>query len=357
MGFGYKVEDTLILKKVGLVVGCGSVGKRHALALASRSSFIIIVDPEESIRNWVEENIKIEFAVYLTLNEVPFQDLLSSHDVTAVIATWGPSHSEIFEFLVQNGIKKVVCEKPFTNSIESAARMVSQAEANSVQVVVGITRRYTGFAELISDLLNVYCGGKAEIISVVGGAQCISTIGIHWLDLAFQLFDSKPTSVIARLSDGSINPRNNTLGYWEGSAIWDFPEHKSFTISLTNSSRVSSRIEILGKLGGIEIESSGDITISVLELTESEIDQPITRTKQSIIKAVLDSKNLNNGIDPFVLQLETADGLMLNPYPLDEAVEVLGALIGAFESSAGGTKVDLPISAGTAAYSRIWNIS
>ena len=347
----------MVTKKAGLLIGCGSVGKKHALALAARSSFLVIVDPEISVIEWAEANIGIELTIYPTLAGVPLHDLMNDYDLTAVIATWGPSHHVIFDILVQAGIKKIVCEKPFSNSLASAKKMIRQAEENEVRVVVGITRRYTGFAESISSLLKEYCGGGAESITVIGGAQCVSTIGIHWLDLAFQLFKAHPNSVVANLNDGRINPRNSSLGYWEGFAAWEFPGNRYFSINLTNSSRVSSKIEILGKLGSLTIEPSGDISIRVIELDELEIDQPVTRTKQPVIKKVIKANDLNRGTDPFSIQLQIADGFIPNPYPFFEIESVLGALISAFEASLQGARVKLPLNVEGISGMREWAIS
>ena len=346
-----------MLPQAGLLIGCGSVGKKHALAMALRYNFLVIVDKDESVSQWASSNIKVNYQIYTDIEDSLISELCKNYTITAVIATWGPTHSEIFNVLVQNGVRRIVCEKPFSNSLSSAGEMILQAKVNNARVVVGVTRRYTKLAESLNQILGEYCGGAPEAIVVSGGAQCVATMGVHWLDLAFQLFKSNAVSVLGNLRSDNINPRDETLGYWEGSAIWEFPNKKFFTINFTNSSRVAAHVEIIGKLGTVTIEPSGDIVVRRIELSVNEEDLPITRTKQALVLKIIEDKDQVIQIEPFLEQLDVVDGSMELPYPLDEVENVLNALIGAFESSLTESKVFLPIKKNEAGYSRVWNIS
>ena len=346
-----------MLPKAGLLIGCGSVGKKHALAMAQKYNLVIVVDKDEKVIQWVSSNIEVNSKVFRDLGEVPFTNLCDNYEITAVIATWGPTHSDIFNVLVQNGVRRIICEKPFSNSLISAREMILQAEKNNVRVVVGVTRRYTKLAELLNQALVEYCGGSAEAIAVTGGAQCVATMGVHWLDLAFQLFKSNAVNALGNLKNDSINPRDTTLGYWGGSAIWEFPDDKIFTMNFTNSSRVAAHVEIIGKLGTITIEPSGEIVVRIIELSPDEENQAITRTKPASVLKVIENADQVIELEPFLKQLDVVDGSLELPYPLQDVELVLNALIGAFESSLKERKISLPIKIGEEGYSRSWNIS
>ena len=346
-----------MLPKVGLLIGCGSVGKKHALAMALKYEYIVIVDKDKNIRPWVLANIGVKIEIFNDLDDVPLIELCGKFNITAVIATWGPTHLQIFNILVENGVRRIVCEKPFANSISSAREMISKAQEKNVRVVVGVTRRYTKLADFLNQTLIEYCGGSAEVIVVSGGAHCVATMGAHWLDLAFQLFGSNAINVIGNLRDQNINPRDKTLGYWEGSASWEFPNNKFFTINFTNSSRVASSVEIIGKLGSITIEPTGDIVVKSIELNPVERNQPITRTKLATPVKVIDNMDPFTHFEPFQELLNIVDGSGELPYPLGEVECVLNALLGAFESSLLERKISLPIQQGDVGYTRLWNIS
>jgi predicted dehydrogenase len=346
-----------VLPRAGILIGCGSVGKKHALAMARRYRHVIIVDPHSGTEEWVKSNISVDFQIFKDISDVPIAEISKVFALTAVIATWGPSHAVILEKLVNCGIKRIVCEKPFTNSILSAKLAADLAELHNVRIVVGVTRRYTGLAMFLNKTLLEHCGGPAEMIVVSGGAQCVATVGIHWLDLAFQLFGTDAINVMASLRDGGINPRASTLGYWEGTATWQFNKNKFLSINLSNSSRVAAKVEITGKWGCVTIEPTGDIVVSRIQLDDLEKLQPITRTKALVKHETINPKEYTTVEDPFLKQLEIADGKMSLPYSLNDAIKVLNAMIGAFESSLHHKEVILPIIKESDAYSRAWQIS
>ena len=50
-------------------------------------------------------------------------------------------------------------------------------------------------------------------MNVNGGANCIVTNGIHFLDLACSVFEKEPTNVFAKVESKNINPRGKHLGF------------------------------------------------------------------------------------------------------------------------------------------------
>jgi len=352
-----RIEPTLNKESLGLIIGCGSVGKKHASLMSNRYKEIIIVDPNASVEEWAKANIHCNFDFFASLNDLDLELLSTKFNITAVIATWGPLHYENFMQLADAGVRKIVCEKPLADSVERAAEIYRVSKELKIRLVVGIPRRHNIFAGHIQKLLHKYCGGEAQLISVTGGAQCMATTGIHWLDLAIQVFEHFPLSVDAKISDSKINPRDKTLGFWEGTSAWEFPNEKRFVMSFTNSSRVGSKVDFYAKSGVLTLEPSGEISIKRIELTKEEVELPVTRTKAPLNYPLQEDDSFDYSVNPFAVQLEVADGEQELFYPLGDAVRVLDALIGAFESSMTSKTQLLPLVENSDAFKRRWQIS
>lgn len=248
------------LSKTGLILGCGSIGKRHAIAMASIYEKFSVIDPNESARAWAVEEFGEKVTVFEDRKDWLSKNLHSdTSNITAVISTWGPSHFEDFVWLSDVGVKRIICEKPLANSILRAEKMVAIAKNNNIRTLVGVQRRNMSFYSKSKDEILKYCGGDPLIINVSGGAQCLVTNGMHWLDLATEIFDCLPSGVVATLNNEKINPRGATLDFWEGSVIWEFKNNRRFSLSLTNHSYLMGEFEIIGPSGKVTIMQNSEI--------------------------------------------------------------------------------------------------
>ena len=205
------------------------------------------------------------------------------------------------------------------------------------------------------DEILKYCGGDPLIINVSGGAQCLVTNGMHWLDLATEIFDCLPSGVVATLNNEKINPRGATLDFWEGSVIWEFKNNRRFSLSLTNHSYLMGEFEIIGPSGKVTIMQNGEIVGNKIDYSKIEIGRPFTRT--ILLGHEVQSLNSYTPANPFIEQLEIIDGTENEIYDFENAAKVLNGMIGALESHMNRTFIDLPITSNFSAYSREWCIS
>lgn len=119
-----------------LVVGCGSIGQRHARLLGERRDVQVgVCDP-------LQANVEAAAQAagnaekYLTLDEALKHDFAA-----AIVCTPNDSHAEISIRAMQAGLD-VLVEKPIEQSVEAAERMRDAAEKTGRLLSVGYTLRF-----------------------------------------------------------------------------------------------------------------------------------------------------------------------------------------------------------------------
>jgi len=220
-----------------LIIGYGSIGKKHAAHLIKYFKKVFIYDPLKT----VDEFYFTRFEFVSNLTRLAFHP--DSQDI-AVIANWGPDHLGSFEICLGLGFKNFVLEKPLTSSLTDLIKLRTLIKTRNVNVLVnqgweseklGIRIRKLGFN---LDL------GEPVAMFVSGGARCISTAGSHNIHLALGVFDSVPIEMMGHLKDDRINPRNSELAYYEGTYSIIFEQGQRLSMSYSNKSSVQGRVEI-----------------------------------------------------------------------------------------------------------------
>jgi predicted dehydrogenase len=339
---------------VGVVVGVGSVGKLHALALSKFFSELILVDPNVEVKMWANSNIKTSFTFHTDIDVLDSFGYFPSNSV-AIISNWGPDHFKTFKFLVSLGFKRIICEKPLTNSIYLSNRVRQISKKNKVKIIYGITRRYNGFTEKVKEIFEIHCGKEIKSISVIGGAQCLITSGIHWFDFACQIKDSVPVLVFSDLRSNSTNPRNKNLGYWEGVSYWKFKDCGTLTLSYSNTSFVRSGMRLLGEIGFLDINSNGEIDIYAVTKSPEPSQKATMTSEYRIVKKL----NINDFVlqNPFEKQIELLVSDREIPYSLEEVVKIYNSFVGTLISTTKKRPIKLPIKRSSPMYYKKWPIS
>jgi len=251
-----------------ILLGLGSVGKRHADFLSSFSNNLICVDPKNEARKWAGQNLKGNFEVFDSLKNVSKSILVKTPKI-GVVANLGPTHFESICDLIKIGVKALYIEKPISNSLKSLDEILKLCKKNSIKLLGGFQHRYAGIFEKVLEISKKKLGGLPTLMCVNGGAMGIVTNGIHYLDLAVSIFQSHPTYVISDLRNMKINPRSKALDFWEGSATWGFKNNKQLSINTSNFSSVRQRAEIFCPYGKISINE--DLSLSVFIRDKNEI--------------------------------------------------------------------------------------
>lgn len=251
-----------------IVVGYGSIGKKHVAFLEKKCNEILVVDPIFSNLN---ENSSKLFSKYTSLNDVKLS--FTENDV-AIISNWGPDHYETIEQVASKGIKNIVLEKPCVDSLQEIDLLRKLAVSNQLRISVNQGWFYENLAERINQLSTKMNLGKVVAIWVTGGARCLSTAGSHWVSLVNQIYDSEPIYLTSDATNYSINPRSKNLAYIDGVFSFTYSGNRRLGINLSNLSSIEGRFEIYWRDAIGEFESN---KLKIFSRRKPVLSEKITR--------------------------------------------------------------------------------
>ena len=137
-----------------LVIGCGSIGKRHIRNLiAIGIKNIYAVDLREDRLAEIEE---LEGVIPVRMLEDVRLDLLS----TGLICTPPSSHIKFTDLLLKNQCSRIFIEKPLTNNSVEAKRLLSSVAHSKSIVAVGCNYRFHPAIQLAKNTLQNGTIGK-----------------------------------------------------------------------------------------------------------------------------------------------------------------------------------------------------
>jgi predicted dehydrogenase len=341
---------------VGVLIGYGSVGRRHARALADVTEEVVVVDTKETARAQATQDHPAA-RVITDLTELDARGFPWKAAV-AVIATWGPSHAAIFHALADRGVRHVLCEKPLAASVADAEDMVRRAADEGIVLGVNHTLRHAGLADALARYAGEADLGEPLAVVVDGGANCLVTNGLHWIDFASQVFGAPPLSVVGTVRGELGNPRSPDLRLYGGAAVWTFEGDRTAVIAFSNGSSVDSTTRVYYR--NAVAETDLDLMTVVRRRDMRVVREALAVTRTGPLVEVLYNKRL-----PEVLPLREA----LRPALLDVVhgqarrcpasvgAAAVNACVGALTASAEGQAIALPIDSASAWGRTAWPIS
>ncbi|UCH56923.1 MAG: Gfo/Idh/MocA family oxidoreductase [Candidatus Bathyarchaeota archaeon] len=188
------------------VVGCGFWGRNHARIYndLESASLVAVADVNERAARALSER-------YGADSYLDSQDVFERMDVEAVsICTPTVTHAEIALAAIEAG-KHVLVEKPMTDTVEEAERVVRAAEGAGVHLMVGFVERFN--PGVIEAIRRVSKGEIGEVILArahrvsryplrISDVGVVKDLSIHDVDIVRHLFASEPESIYA--TAGSI---------------------------------------------------------------------------------------------------------------------------------------------------------
>ena len=179
------------------VIGTGSMGQNHARIYSEISNLVGVADLDE-IQG---KDVANRFGVKWHKN---FEDLLVDVDAVS-IAVPTSLHLHIAERALQSGVH-VLVEKPLSNDVEEASKIVKLAAQTDLTLAVGHVERHNPVVNYAKKAID---GGKwGEIITLTSKRvsnfpERITDVGvlfdlcIHDIDISNYLSNSKVNSVFA----------------------------------------------------------------------------------------------------------------------------------------------------------------
>ena len=142
-----------------LIVGCGSIGRRHIsnlLAIEKIERIVVCTKNEECLEKFGNEK-KIEFTG--ELNNLPVsQDsrpsFSSSNEIDfAIIANETSKHIDTAVFLAERGIHLFI-EKPLSHNLEKVDILRETAERKKIKIYIAYNLRFLGTLQYIKEVLS-----------------------------------------------------------------------------------------------------------------------------------------------------------------------------------------------------------
>jgi hypothetical protein len=225
----------------GIVIGCGSIGEKHAQYLGNICNDLILVDPKFKKTSNTIKTSNVNSYTQTSISDVKIN--FNAEDI-AVVSNWGPTHFKTIKEIVSKGIKKIVLEKPCVDSLEEIDQLRNFALKYQLQISVNQGWFYEDLAQKILSTSNKMNLGKVVAIWITGGARCLSTAGSHWVSLVNQIYESDPVYLVSDASSHLINPRSSNLSYIDGVFSFMYSENRRLGINLSNFSSIEGRFEI-----------------------------------------------------------------------------------------------------------------
>lgn len=346
----------------GLVIGYGSIGRRHARILAGLADSLAIVNRGEAGRMQAKRDHPAACVVdrleALDERRFPWARAL------AVIATWGPSHLDFFSRLADRGVRRILCEKPMAASVAQAAEMMHRANAEGITLGVNHCLRYAELAPSLRRFLALHDLGEPVTVVVSGGASCLVTNGIHWVDFAIELFGVEPEGVVGFVRGDPINPRSPELLNFGGGATWRFPGGREAVLLMSNRSSIEPvvRVYLPHALAELAYEAGPDdvyVTASIRRGARrdlareagdrpAELDAPLFAGRLPGVRLFLD------GIR--AAMEDVGHGAAVRS-PGSAGVVAVSAVVGALSAGREGRAFDLPVPPSSPAGRHAWPIS
>lgn len=262
---------------LALLIGCGSIGKMHLAFLTSSGYQVFVIDPNI---NPSEFKYKPDQAIFFksidhVKTEFDERSKVARNNLIGVVANWGPDHMTTIKALIELGVTKLLIEKPLVSKLSDLQKL----EIYEKQGIILWCNYHIRFSNGMKNLLefqNRHSIKTPISISVIGGAKCIATNGIHWIDFALQLFKADPISIQSNIQSQFMNPRHKDLVFLEGHISCSFEDSKLLHINYTNKSFSDQIVLVLWekfigeiKNGELRIFQAGD---------PQYYNRPITRT-------------------------------------------------------------------------------
>jgi predicted dehydrogenase len=146
-----------------LVVGCGSIGRRHIRNLKSIGikNFILCDTSEESLK---EASIGLENPVRTT----KFKNALLQGPQAAVICTPSSLHLEMAYELASNGVHLLI-EKPLSDTLEGIGELEKAIDERGIVAMMAMCYRFHPVFQQVKSLLASEVAGKVYHVNYFGG--------------------------------------------------------------------------------------------------------------------------------------------------------------------------------------------
>jgi len=218
-----------------IIIGLGSMGNKY-ISIAKKLNLNILGIYDKNQKKTFEalkNNILKKNVLFNNLNK-----LLTSKPDLAIIATTADSHYEMIKNCAKFNIKKIMVEKPLTNSLPKCKAIEELSKTKRIKICVNHSYRFSNQYNFLKKILKLKKFGNIVSINLIGGNQGISMNGVHFFDILKFLTQSKAVKVFSNVKiDRNINPRGKKFKDYEGQ------------VSIINKNGTRGYIDLSSKAG------------------------------------------------------------------------------------------------------------
>ncbi len=169
------------------------------------------------------------------------QEMFTNHEIAIVsVATPPDSHAELCVQAIEAGVHAIFCEKPFTNNIEQAQRVIDACEQNGILLAVNFWRRWSRLYRSMREFISSGGLGKVQAVRFHYGKGAMNS-GSHAVDLLRFLFGEIESVLATEVlhTDTGDPDIGGVLRMQSGLAIHltigDYRDHFDFEIDVIGS--------------------------------------------------------------------------------------------------------------------------
>ena len=146
-----------------LVIGCGSIGRRHIKNLIDiNAGEVIAADINQEYSKWVNENLKVK-----TYNDAK-KALTSENPDAVLICTHPSSHIKLAMLAAENNAH-VFIEKPISNSLDGIGDLLKEIKRGNLKSMVGYNLRFNKGLQKIKKIIENETLGKTLYSRIIFG--------------------------------------------------------------------------------------------------------------------------------------------------------------------------------------------
>lgn len=234
------------------------------------------------------------------------------------VATYTPVHAEIAIACAERGVRAIWCEKPVSNFLPDAERMLAACEKAGSLLAINHNRRYSANFRRLRDLVAADGLGDLTSVTLQWGSGRLGCVGTHMID-ATHLVVGRNIEAVSGVLDLAGKPDCRGAQFHDpgGWGLMRFEGGLIATVDAADYGKVPAKISLNGSEARATI-GRGDVTIEYWDGRE-EYWPPSSKEMTSMDVAAAEIVAWLDDGTPF-------------PYPAVDAVHTLEVIL-AFHAS------------------------
>lgn len=291
------------MKRVRLaVIGVGAWGKNHVRVFSELDEVDLVAIVDRDIERAKVFAKKFNTGYYQTA-----QEMLKREDVDAVtICTPTVTHTDLALEVIAAG-KHLLIEKPMTDTVQQAQRVIDAAKAADATLMIGFVERFNPSVQIAAEVIDKGDLGELVLGSArrlgpfvpgrVGDIGIVKDLAIHDIDIARFLVKQEATSVYA--ITGTLYHKYED----HANIVIRFDDKPSFFLECNWLTPHKQRmLNITGSNGVLALDYiSQEVTLGTshwVQKSTSKWDEPLKRELKHFVKCVSErKKTITTGID------------------------------------------------------------